>query len=321
MIEVQMAKTAKMIMKNVLCIQPGENVCILTDTERPESITRVLAIAAQMAGAETVVVTMTPREMGGVEPPTIVASAMIAADAIINQTSHSLTHTNAQRNALKRRARVCNLREVNEDMMIRGGITADYVKVKELTEKLANLLTISKKVHITTPQGTNMTMNIEGRRGNVLAGFATNPGEFSGLPDGEACVAPLEDMAEGIIVNPYSIEKINIVKEPFRLEVKNGKALKIEGGKEAKQLESIIEKAGETGRNIAEFAIGTNPECRITGITREDKKSWGSAHIALGDNKTLGGIVESYMHLDIIMLKPTVRLDDVLVVDNGKIVY
>jgi len=321
MIEVQMARTAKMIMENVLGIKPGENLCILTDTERPESITRVLFIAAQMAGAETVVITMTPREMGGVEPPPIAAAAMIAADAIVNQTSHSLTHTNAQREALKRGARVCNLREVNEDMMIRGGITADYVKVKELTEKLANLLTVSKKVQIITPQGTNLTMNIEGRKGNILAGFATNPGEFSGLPDGEACLAPLEGSATGVIINPYSIEKINIIKDPLCLEIKKGMVVKVKGGKEAKQLESIIEKVGEAAKNIAEFAIGTNPECRITGITREDKKSWGSVHVAIGDNKTLGGTVECYMHLDIIMLEPTVMIDDRLIVDNGKIVY
>ena len=183
-IEIQMAKTAKMIMENVLSVKPGENICILTDTERPESITKVLAIAARMAGTETVIVTMTPREMGGVEPSHIAAAAMIAADIIINQTSFSLTHTKAQRKALKAGARVCNLREVNEDMMIRGGITANYNEVKKLTKKLANLLTISKKVKITTPKGTNLSMAIEGRKGNVLAGFATNPGEFSGLPDG-----------------------------------------------------------------------------------------------------------------------------------------
>ena len=42
--------------------------------------------------------------------------------------------------------------------------------------------------------------------------------------------------------------------------------------------------------------------------------------MAVGDNKTLGGIIESYMHLDMIMLNPTVKLDDILVVDNGKII-
>jgi len=51
------------------------------------------------------------------------------------------------------------------------------------------------------------------------------------------------------------------------------------------------------------------------------KKDGVGAHVAVGDNKTLGGIIESYMHLDMIMLNPTVKLDDILVVDNGKTIY
>jgi len=70
-------------------------------------------------------------------------------------------------------------------MMICGSVTADYIEVKKLTEKLANLLTISKKVKITTPKGINLSMAIEGRQGNTLAGFAANPGEFFSLSDGE----------------------------------------------------------------------------------------------------------------------------------------
>lgn len=65
-------------------------------------VERALAMACAFAGAETVVVVMTPREMGGVEPPGVVAGAMREADAIINQATYSLTHTNAEREALAR---------------------------------------------------------------------------------------------------------------------------------------------------------------------------------------------------------------------------
>ena len=46
MITVQMAHTARMIMENVVALKKGENVCILTDTECPNSITEVLAVMA-----------------------------------------------------------------------------------------------------------------------------------------------------------------------------------------------------------------------------------------------------------------------------------
>ena len=319
MIEVRMAKSAKMIMETVLNVQPKEKLLIVTDTERPGSITKVLAIAAEIAGASTVVITMSPTGMSGIEPPEIVAAAMSAADAIINQTSHSMTHTNAQRAAIANGARVCNIRNVDEDMMIRGGITADYREVKRLSDSLVEIINQGEWVRITTPQGTDIRFSIKGRRGYTLAGYATNPGEFSGLPDGEAACAPLEGTTEGVIVNPYSLEDIDVVKDPIRIEFEKGLVTKVEGGREAQELLKVLAKAGDPGRNVAEFAIGTNPACRLIGKSREDKKKLGTAHIALGDSKSLGGTVECYMHMDIMFRQPTITIDEKVIVEAGRL--
>lgn len=320
MITVQMAPTAKMIMENVVALKKGENVCILTDTERPKSITEVIAMIANALGGEVVIVTMTPREMGGVEPPPVVRAAMAAANIIINQSSHSLTHTNAQRNAIKAGARVCNIREFDEEMMIKGGVTADYLAVKELTERLSMLLTKGNHVKITTPEGTDISFSIANRKGYVLAGFATRPGEFSGLPDGEATVAPIEGSSEGVIVNPYLIEKIGSIKEPLEIRVKGGRVAGIKGGTEAQQLKEILGKREDEASNIAaEFALGTNPKCLLVPKSREVKKKLGTCHVAIGDNLSLGGNVDASLHLDIIMLRPTVLLDEQPILVNGEL--
>ncbi|HMM22122.1 MAG TPA: aminopeptidase [Selenomonadales bacterium] len=319
MIEARMAKTARMIMDTVLAVKPGEKLCIVTDTERPPSITKVLAVAGEMARAETVIVTMAPTGMSGVEPPAVVAAAMEAADVIINQTSHSMTHTNAQRAAVAKGARVCNIRNVNEDMMIRGGVTADYQEVKRISEKLAEVINQGEWVHITSPEGTDLRFSVKGRRGYVLAGYATNPGDFSGLPDGEAACAPLEGTAEGTIMNPYLLEDLDVVQDFLKIEISKGLVTKVEGGKEAKELSAVLEKAGPSSRNIAEFAFGTNPACRLTGRSREDKKKLGTCHVAIGDSLSLGGTVESPIHMDIMILQPTITVDGVTVVEEGEL--
>lgn len=319
MIEVRMAKTANMIMDSVLNVQPGEKLLIITDTERPTTITKVLAVAAEITGASTVVATMSPTGMSGIEPPEIVSAAMRAADVIINQTSHSLTHTNAQRAAIRKGARVCNIRNVDEDMMIRGGITADYREVKRISDNLVDQINQGEWVHLTTPEGTDLRFSIKNRRGYSLSGYATNPGEFSGLPDGEAACAPLEGTAEGVIINPYMIEDIDIVKDPLRIEIKKGLVTSVEGGREAQALLNVLAIAGDSGRNIAEFAFGTNPACRLIGKSREDKKKLGTAHIAIGDSKSLGGTVDCYMHMDIMFLQPTISIDEKVLVKDGKL--
>jgi leucyl aminopeptidase (aminopeptidase T) len=232
-----------------------------------------------------------------------------------------MTHTNAQRAAVAKGARVCNIRNVNEDMMIRGGVTADYKEVKRISEALAEVINKGEWVHITTPEGTDLRFSVQGRRGYVLAGYATNPGEFSGLPDGEAACAPLEGTTEGIIVNPYLMEDLDVVHDPIRIEISKGLVTKVEGGKEAKELKKILEEAGVSGRNIAEFAFGTNPACRITGRSREDKKKLGTCHVAIGDSLSLGGTVESPMHMDIMMLRPTITVDGAVIVEDGELVF
>src|SRR5512144_1423371 len=113
-----MAFAANMMVNQVLSVQKGETVLIVTDTDRPRSITQALAYSAVSAGAEVVVVTMAPQDIGGQEPPAPVAAAMAAAQVVINQSTQSLTHTASVREAMRRGARIANLRNMTEEMMV-----------------------------------------------------------------------------------------------------------------------------------------------------------------------------------------------------------
>jgi leucyl aminopeptidase (aminopeptidase T) len=73
-------------------------------------------------------------------------------------------------------------------------------------------------------------------------------------------------------------------------------------------------------RFIAEFAIGTNPNARITGNLLEDEKVLGTCHIAFGDNTSYpGGTNESVLHIDTIVISPTIILDDKTIMENGRL--
>jgi len=51
----------------------------------------------------------------------------------------------------------------------------------------------------------------------------------------------------------------------------------------------------------------------------EDEKAMGTIHIAFGDNKSMGGTVRVASHLDGVVMNPTVYVDDVLLLDNGRL--
>ena len=77
---VEMAPMARVIVERILGVKPGEKVCIFTDTQRPQSITQLLAGSVRTAGAEAVIVTITPREVGGVDPPLPAVAVSNAVD-------------------------------------------------------------------------------------------------------------------------------------------------------------------------------------------------------------------------------------------------
>lgn len=315
----RMACGANMLMNQVLEVKRGETVLILTDTDRPRSITEALTFSAVSAGGKVVVLIMEPLGGAGEEPPAPVAAAMAAAQVVVNQTSQTLTHSAAVREATRHGARIANLRNFTEEMMVVGGITADYHAVRRVTERLAGLLTAADVIRVTTPEGTDLTMRSAGRAAIAQCGFVTRPGQLSGLPDGEATLAPLEGTTQGVAVAPYIADRLGAITEPFRLEIKDGRITGISGGRQAVELQELLAQKDEAARNGAsQFALGTNPACRVVPNTREVSKRLGTAHFAIGDNITLGGANRSNLHMDLVFLNPTVYLDGVCILKDAR---
>ena len=74
--------------------------------------------------------------------------------------------------------------------------------------------------------------------------------------------------------------------------------------------------------NLAEIGVGVNPAVReLTGNMMFDEKAAGTAHIALGANTFMGGLVEASIHCDLIVRQPTILIDGKMVVDRGSLRY
>ena len=182
------------------------------------------------------------------------------------------------------------------------------------------MLTEAETARVVTPFGTDFTMSLKGRVGEDDCGVYNTPGAFGNLPAGEAYIAPLEGTANGTLVYDASMGGIGLLDDPIRVTVENGEAVKVEGGKEAEQLNAMLEEAGRPGRNIAELGIGTNRGASLNGSVLEDEKVLGTIHIALGDNANFGGTVQAECHLDGLLTHPDLYLDGELVMKDGKLI-
>jgi leucyl aminopeptidase (aminopeptidase T) len=312
---------ARRVIEEALGIQAGEQVTIVTDLDRSVSITTALADCARHSGAEVVIITMSPRDHGGIDPPPTVGAAIAASQAVIMQTSFATIHTDTLRRALARGVRVCEFWGITEDMMVRGGLTEDPAWLDRTSSRLADLMTRADQARLTTPDGTDLHLVLAGRKAIPVPSTARTSGIFCSLPAGESAIAPLEGKANGKVTKPYLVEHREIArpKERLNLYFQDGNLVQVQGGAEAQLLEKLIAENGSTARNLAEFAVGTNRQCRLDVGVREAKKAWGTAHIAIGDNRSIGGVVGSPLHIDFIMLRPTIWLDGREVVHDGNL--
>ena len=309
-------KAAESVVKSCLNVKAGEAFLIITDTET-KVIGEVIFEKGLEAGAETLMVLMKPRSRHGEEPPTAVAEMWQYVDVFVAPTKYSLTHTQARKKATEKGVRGATMPGITPEIFVKG-LAADYNQIKERNERLLRILEGARMVRVESPSGTNVLFSVEGRKFIADSGILHERGSFGNLPAGEIFVAPVEGTANGIVVFDGSVAGIGILKEPVKIVVKEGFAVEFKGGTEAQKLESILRNVGlKEAFNIAEFGIGTNPGAEIVGNILMDEKVFGTVHIALGDNSTIGGKVKAGIHLDGIIKKPTVYVNEKLIIKEG----
>jgi leucyl aminopeptidase (aminopeptidase T) len=154
-----------------------------------------------------------------------------------------------------------------------------------------------------------------------LTGICRNPGEVSALPGGEVSLPPLEGTTEGIIVWERVASDLGALDGPVTIEVRGGRAVGISGGISADRLRDIVATVTDAD-NIGEIGIGLNPAARIGDDITEAKKALGTVHVALGDSANeYGGLVECDVHLDGLVMAPTIEFDGRQVVVDGRHVH
>lgn len=311
-------KAATVVLRQCMAVKEGEDVLIISDTPlRP--IGELFFRKALEEKADAVLLLMKPRSRHGEEPPEVVAEAMKAADVVLAPTSMSLSHTRARKEASATGVRMATLPGITEETMART-LVADYRVVAERSRKLAEALTGGKEVRVTTPAGTDLRLSIEGRECRYDTGIYTSPGDFGNLPAGEAFVAPVEGSADGLLVVDGAMGGIGLLAEPLTMKIEEGFAAQITGGAGASRLLSMVEPLGRSARAIGELGLGTNDMARITGNVLEDEKVMGTAHVAIGNNLGFGGKIDVPLHLDGMLLRPTVFVDGRPVVVDGRVV-
>ena len=312
----ELEHAALVAVRDCLGIRSDESLLVLTDQPLAQ-LARALAAAARPLAREVLVLEYGVRELNGQEPPAPVPEAMKGVDAVLAVTTRSITHTAARRAATAAGARVATMPGITEACLVRT-MSADYEAIAERTRRVTALLTAAKVARVTTALGTDITMPIDGIAAIASTGLIRDRGQWGNLPSGEAYMRPDEGKSEGVVVVDASLAGIGKLSNPVRITVERGMAVAVEGGDEARRFLAQLDKAGPAARNVAELGVGTNDRAIVTGAILEDEKILGTVHIAFGNNVSMGGTVDVAFHVDGILLRPTLELDGVPILLDGR---
>ena len=320
-----MLTSSRSVVRTCMQIRPSEHVLVVTDPHCSEVGQSLYEAAAEVTD-RVLLMMMPPSHKKGAEPPDPVAELMRQQDVVLMATKSSLTHTRARRNASRENARIASMPGITSEILSRGGMTADYGAMKKEISGLNTLLRKRTMVTVKSPSGTDFSFVTGARWILEDNGICNRPGQITNLPTGKVFVLPKEGSANGKIVIDGSLDGV-LLDDPVTLLVEDGIVIEISGGASADELISKMDSVKSSVKvsqidkvgTLAEFGFGMNPRSRLSGSQLEDQVIRGSSYVAIGDNSSLGGNARVGYQIRGVMMKPTVELEDVDLVLEGKV--
>lgn len=321
-------------------IEQGKRVLVLSDfAHDPRVWQAVMTILADI-GADATLALFEQRPADYYDPPSAVCEAMLKSDFNILLASTGMLHSAANATAMTAGVpAICMDGGMTLEMFQSGAVTDDMKMIalrKHYVSK--NVFGADPKMcRVTSDHGTDFTYSVDGRitcpplPGDnfdpyKIIDFAKDenrPGNnllYYLFPTGEFNVAPIEGSANGKLVIDLTMHHIGRLYTPIELTVKDGRVVDIYGGPEARILKDYLEVYGDGNAYMcpAEASVGVNAKAVVRGIQREDKNIWGTLHFGLGTNVDVGGSIQSKIHMDGVILHPTLEVDGVTKIDRGK---
>ncbi len=172
------------------CLDLGsEETCLIVTDDKRERIGETLYAEASEITDDPVIVRYPPGPQHGAEPPEPVAAGLETADVFLAPTTKSISHTRARGDACEAGARGATLPGIRESVFVTG-LDADYETIADHSETLHEQVRDADEIRVTSPQGTDITVEVGDREWLLDTGIVHDDGGFSNLPAGEIFVSP-----------------------------------------------------------------------------------------------------------------------------------
>ncbi|NUQ39644.1 MAG: aminopeptidase [Caldilineales bacterium] len=208
-------------------------------------------------------------------------------------------------------------------VLMREGMTTDYDRIYEITNRVTAIARTARTMHITNPKGTDLHAEFSpDLRWVPCHGRYHTPGDWGNLPEGETFTSPanLHGVLVADILGDHFSDKYGLLKHPVRFTLADGVVVDVACADQALADEVIAYlDSSENGRRAGEFAIGTNVGLtRLVGNLLQDEKYPG-IHVAFGNpypDRT-GAQWTASIHVDVIPTDCTIDVDGRRIMNAG----
>lgn len=321
-------------------IRAGDRALVLTDTAHDPRVWQAVMSILQEIGADVTVALFERRPADYYDPPAAVCEAMMKSDVNILLASTGMLHSAASFRAMEARIpSICMDGGMTLEWFQSGGVTDDYRQIMVRKHYVAKDIfgADARECRVTSRYGTDFTYRVDGRifvpplpgpdfDPYKIVDFDKDENRKGGnlyyylFPTGEFNVAPIEGSANGKLVIDLTMHHLGRLQDPIELHVVDGRIVRIDGGASARMLRDYLEEYGDENAYMcpAEASVGVNARAVIRGNQREDKNIYGAMHFGLGTNIDVGGSVRSKIHMDGVILHPTLYVDGEMRMEDGR---
>ena len=301
-----------------LCkVQEGENVLIHTDPGSYPHYAAAYMAACLELGADVFQITH-PAHM----PERAVIDAWKRADMVIDVSSGPHAYGHIMREAMDAGTRLQRI-GVADTTMRRLFPTQE---LRERVLKGQELMSKAKTMRITSPGGTDLTLDKEGREALGIYSVSDVPGRWDIWPSGMVPVAPEEHKGEGVLVlspGDYMLVLNQYVHEPVHIEIRDGGIKSIKGGMQAELIELWFAQFGsEDSYHLAHVGWGCEKRANWLIPGQDNECYYGNMQIAFGSNIGIfpGAQTLTKSHIDFPCRNNSYWVDDIQIMERGEFV-
>lgn len=319
----ELAKGAFKLVKDIMLVKEGENVVITADSSTDRRVVEATANAVYSIGAIPTVIYYPTAPNVCIEPPAPVGAAVSKADVWIEYTYSYVMHSPSWKKSLENGCRYICLTGMDVEMLVKTITRVDYDLMIELGELFKETIQAADEIIVKSDNGTYLKAYNRGRRVRHSGQKATQKG-YPIMLGGQISWCPIESTINGTLVFDGALwppMELGLLKNPIKLELKEGRIVKIEGNIEAKIFEEWLKSLNDPNMyRLAHYSLGFNPGVRKpTGRIVEDERVFGCMEFGIGSQgaSIMGECWSAASHTDGILLKPTIILDGKVFEENG----